>query len=95
MCVRTPFGQTVTFYKTPFVRKHCRLTRGVLYWKYKAIAKLVFPKHGLCNMDTTKSGCYGAAGTYVPYFGTLCTAASDKQRECARVGLSILHKAFP
>ncbi len=37
-------------------------------------------------MDKTKSGCFGAAGTYVPFFATLCTAASDKQRERARVG---------
>ncbi len=43
-------------------------------------------------MDKTKSGRFGAAGTYTPYFGVLCTAASDKQRERARVGLSILHK---
>ncbi len=30
-------------------------------------------------MDKTKRGCYGAAGTYTPYFGVLCTAASDMQ----------------
>ncbi len=31
----------------------------------------------MCNMDKTKSGRYGAAGTYTPYFGVLCTAASN------------------
>ncbi len=51
-------------------------------------------KHDLYNMDKTKSGCFGAAGTCTPYFGVLCTAASDKQRERARVGLSILYKTF-
>ncbi len=58
----------------------------------QAIAKLVFYENGSCNMDKTKSGCSGAAGTYVPYFGTLCTAASDRQRERAPLVLSILHE---
>ena len=40
----------------------------------------------LSGLPHARSKCLRAAGTWMPYFGILCTAASEQQRERACAG---------